>query len=39
LEIAGYPVEDLANKFGVKITKRKNNNGYNDAEPSRGVAE
>lgn len=28
LEIAKYPVEDLAKKFGVKTTKRKNNNGH-----------
>ena len=27
LEIAKYPVEDLAKKFGVKTTKRKNDNG------------
>ena len=28
LEIAKYPVEDLAKKFGVRTTKRKNNNGH-----------
>ena len=28
LEIAKYPIEDLAKKFGVKTTKRKNNNNY-----------
>jgi uncharacterized protein YaaR (DUF327 family) len=40
LEIAEYPVEDLAGKFGVRTNnKRKNDNGHNDAEPSRGVTE
>jgi DNA polymerase elongation subunit (family B) len=40
LEIAGYPIEDLAQKFGVKVIRRKNDNdGHNDAEPSRGVTE
>jgi uncharacterized protein YaaR (DUF327 family) len=40
LEIAGYPVEDLAKKFGVKmISKNKKRNGHGDAEPSRGVTE
>jgi DNA polymerase elongation subunit (family B) len=28
LEIAKYPIKDLAKKFGVKITKRKNNDGH-----------
>lgn len=27
LELAKYPIEDLAKKFGVKTTKRKNNEG------------
>jgi DNA polymerase I len=27
LEIAGYPIEELAKKFGVKIINRKNKNG------------
>lgn len=40
LEIAGYPVEDLADKFGVKmVLKIKTKNGHNNAVPSRGVAE
>ena len=43
LEIAGYPVEDLAKEFGVKnlqktkIKKSKSNDGHNNAEPPRGV--
>lgn len=39
LEIAGYPVEDLANEFGVLSSKTKSSkrNGHGDAEPPRGV--
>ena len=41
LEIAGYPVEDLAKEFGVKnlkktkVKKSKSKDGHNNAEPPR----